>query len=446
MAPSTARSRAAPSVLIVGCGVAGLTLARFLSRSGVPCRVFEASSHGARADRGLGLWGRSQAALSELGLDPVLHRSHFIPAAAYRNREGTWLSRCSDNNPANARRVCTLRESALLAALAEGLPEGTIVPAAELVGAQEHEDRVALSFADGATAEGSIVVGADGVRSAVRRLLWPAAAAARDTGLVSWSGILDRGDFTELAFESLGGGRRFACVPLGGGAAFWFATRRAVTADCGAQALGELRDAYAGWHDPVPRVLHAAACAAAEAAMERGPAGLGSPGLGAALRAERILTAPRAFSAGRAALLGDAANALPINLAQGAAAAIEGAFVLGSALARHSAPFFHHERAFAEYRRVHEPRLRQCELVTRFTEGLASPASPALEAARDSMRLVPRPLNGWVFDAALEWSLGDRPGRTRALWPLETSWRGGGGASCGGDGVSGGGGGGGGGG
>ena len=37
------------------------------------------------------------------------------------------------------------------------------------------------------------------------------------------------------------------------------------------------------------------------------------------------------------------------------------------------------------------------------------------------MRFVPQPLNGLVFDAALEFSLGDVPASTRAAWPLATA-------------------------
>ena len=65
--------------------------------------------------------------------------------------------------------------------------------------------------------------------------------------------------------------------------------------------------------------------------------------------------------------------------------------------------------------------MRQCRVVTAFTELLAAPASPPTEALRNAMRLVPRPLNGWIFDTALELSLGDRPARTRAMWPLATA-------------------------
>ena len=149
------------------------------------------------------------------------------------------------------------------------------------------------------------------------------------------------------------------------------------------------------------------------------------------LRCERLHVTPRTarWWAGRAVLVGDAAHALPINLAQGAACAIEGAFTLSAALAdalggsRAGAPLETAvaAAAFARYQAGHEARVRQCRVVTAFTELLAAPASPPTEALRNAIRLVPRPLNGWIFDTALELSLGDRPARTRAMWPLATA-------------------------
>ena len=56
--------------------------------------------------------------------------------------------------------------------------------------------------------------------------------------------------------------------------------------------------------------------------------------------------------------------------------------------------------------------------MTAFTELLAAPAGPLAEGARNAMALVPAPINGFVFDSFLEYSLGDVPSATAALWPL----------------------------
>ena len=77
-----------------------------------------------------------------------------------------------------------------------------------------------------------------------------------------------------------------------------------------------------------------------------------------------------------------------------------------------------HAAAFRAYETAAAPRVAQCRRVTAFTELLAAPAGPVAEGARNAMALVPAPINGFVFDSFLEYSLGDVPSATAALWPL----------------------------
>jgi 2-polyprenyl-6-methoxyphenol hydroxylase-like FAD-dependent oxidoreductase len=170
---------------------------------------------------------------------------------------------------------------------------------------------------------------------------------------------------------------------------------------------------------------HAAAAGAPTAALAGALSA--TMGHGGAPRCERIFTAPplARWHEGRAVLLGDAAHAMPINLAQGAAAGIEGAYLLGAALsAIGSAPSLGElDAAFGTYHAAHAPRVRQCRVLTAFTEALAWPASPPTEAVRNAMALVPQPLNSAIFDTALGLSLGDLPASTRERWPLSIHTR-----------------------
>ena len=106
----------------------------------------------------------------------------------------------------------------------------------------------------------------------------------------------------------------------------------------------------------------------------------------------------------------------------GAALSMEGAYQLGTRLgAVDSATADLHtlHSAFADYQDAHAARVAQCRTVTAFTQLLGTPSSRMTEAIRDSMRFVPQPMNGWVFDAFLDYSLGDLPARTRSKWPLD---------------------------
>ena len=426
--------------------------------------VLDEHARHSRPDRGLGLWNRSQEALRRLGAWQALRMlTHRIPPAAYRDRQGHWLSRCSEG-ATNSLRVATVLESKLLDALADGMDEGTLRFGAKVTAVREAADRVVVALDDGNEVHGSLVVGADGPHSLVRRCIFGESTRAVDTGLVSFSGILPHRAITKvdefhgtraklrpesLAFETLSGGQRFALVPLRE-SAFWFATMSADSpaalqaldkdvADAtverqgvGPQTLARLRQAYAGWHDPIPAVLHAAACAEAEAQMGSHNERDGGPHRHQDLdiaqgmvRCQRIVTVPplSRWHTRRCVLVGDAAHGMPINLAQGAAAAIEGSFLLGRQLAMNllDCPDEASQagaicQALASYERAHKPRIDQCRTITSFTALLARPANPVSESVRNSMRFVPRAINERIFDAFLEWSLGERPRSTARLY------------------------------
>ena len=99
---------------------------------------------------------------------------------------------------------------------------------------------------------------------------------------------------------------------------------------------------------------------------------------------------------------------------------IEGAFVLGetlgTALRGRSLDAQAIRQAFAEYESLHRPRVEQCARLTALTSFLAAPASAASEGVRNGIRYVPEPINSAIFDICLEYSLGERPASTRALW------------------------------
>jgi len=120
-------------IAIVGAGVGGLSLARALNRLGVQnITVFDRRlSPLPRTDRGLGLWDDSQSCLRALDV-PIDTIGYSIPPAAYRNKRGTWLSRCSQT-PENLSRVRSVSQNDLLGKLSDGI-EPSIVFGRELEG------------------------------------------------------------------------------------------------------------------------------------------------------------------------------------------------------------------------------------------------------------------------------------------------------------------------
>ncbi|GAA3455116.1 FAD-dependent oxidoreductase [Dactylosporangium matsuzakiense] len=180
-------------VAIVGGGIGGLALAQGLRRGGVAVEVFERDAGLAARRQGyrIHLDGRAAKALHEC-LPPQLYElfRHTLatPGTALtvlderlnvRHRGATGggadprvVEPAALSAPANRQ---TLRE-----VLATGL-EDTITYGRSCTGYDEGPGGVRLHFADGSSAEADVVVGADGVGSAVRRRRLPDARVV-DTG------------------------------------------------------------------------------------------------------------------------------------------------------------------------------------------------------------------------------------------------------------------------
>jgi 2-polyprenyl-6-methoxyphenol hydroxylase-like FAD-dependent oxidoreductase len=218
-----------------------------------------------------------------------------------------------------------------------------------LVGVVETPIGITACFADGSTAAGDVLIGADGIRSTVRTLIDPAAATPAYTGLLGFGGrvpvassVADQSDAMHFVF----GKRAFLGYwkdPDGG--AVWFGnlprdepmTATQARAIPAADWLRLLRELYA---DDLPgREL-----------LERTvPEQLIVAGAG------EILTKVEHWSRGRMVLVGDAVHAPSSSSGQGASLAVESAIQLARCL--RDIPDL--TSAFAAYERLRRPRVEK---------------------------------------------------------------------------------------
>jgi 2-polyprenyl-6-methoxyphenol hydroxylase-like FAD-dependent oxidoreductase len=181
---------------------------------------------------------------------------------------------------------------------------------AEVVGV-EADGRVRIAGRGFESAD--LVVGADGLRSAVRRSIAPD-AEVRPAGYAAWRAIAPVVTEPGRWVEAWGRGARFGMLEVGGGETYWFATENAEPGrpDGGRELLLER---FSDWPDPV------------RALIEATPAE-------EILRTDvHYLEPPARWSAGSVTLVGDAAHATTPGVGQGAGQALEDAVALGEAVA-----------------------------------------------------------------------------------------------------------------
>ncbi len=296
----------AGTAVVVGAGVGGLATAIGLRGAGWRVSVLERRAEPERYGTAFGIHPTAQAALDRLGVGEAFRR-RAVPyrSARIRTPRGKVLASLPlERIERRAGRPELLISrphllDALLARLAALGGEVTV-----RAGVEAH-DVPAL------VAEHDLVVGADGIGSAVRTALLGGRSGPRRIGTVAWIGIADFE--SGIHGETWGRGRFFGMTPVEPGRTNWYATvPEATTAE-------ELRDRFAGWHEPIPRIL-------AET----------DPATWIRYEMRHLFPALRSFvHGGKVALVGDAAHAMTPNLGQGACTAILDAEALTRAVARH---------------------------------------------------------------------------------------------------------------
>jgi 2-polyprenyl-6-methoxyphenol hydroxylase-like FAD-dependent oxidoreductase len=169
--------------LIVGAGIAGLTLAGLLSRQGQIPTVVDRRPDIADQGYGLALWPHGSRVLHSLGLhDDFVAGSE--PMGEYVARDGAGNLLTASPMPASVSsygHLGVIARSDLLGLLATSLADVHVRSGVTIERLTETGGDVEVGFDDGSTGTFDLVVGADGIHSRVRELLF-GRIAERDTG------------------------------------------------------------------------------------------------------------------------------------------------------------------------------------------------------------------------------------------------------------------------
>ena len=168
-------NRVTRTALIGGAGIGGLSAAISLRKAGWNVRVFERAASVRELGFALLVAPNAMAAIRELGVaDVVLARGVAPTRGEARRMDGTILKRADYPPPEvmGGPTIVALRP-VVHGALLEAVGEDTVTLGCEATGFSAAGDRATLRTADGDIAEGDLLVGADGAKSVIRRVLHP---------------------------------------------------------------------------------------------------------------------------------------------------------------------------------------------------------------------------------------------------------------------------------
>jgi len=363
-----------PVALIVGAGIGGLAAGIALRRAGWDVRIVERAATPREIGFGLGLAPNAIAALRELGVaDAVIARSVTPTVAEIRHVDGRVIRRFAGDLlglPAGDRPSIILRPT-LHGVLLDALPPGAVEVNRAAVRFDAGGTPVRLELADGTSATGDILVGADGIGSAIRAQLHPAEPPARPSGYFAVRGVspaVNRLDGLQ-ALWYFGHGLEAGVIQASPNAIYWFLSLLADDVRAGPLDVGSVMRRLTTGFD---RQFHAIAGAT--------PA--------ADLRLDELLVrAPLAqWGAGRVTLLGDAAHPMLPHTGQGAAQALEDAVGLGRAVQAGGDPI----AALRRYEAVRSRRTRRVVAMGPRIARITTTKNPVVAVLRNSaIRFAP---------------------------------------------------------
>lgn len=188
-------------VIIIGGGIGGLAFALHLHAKGIPCRIFEAVSEIGTVGAGINILPHGVRDLAALGLLPALDEvgirtkdaSYFNKWGQHIYTEPAGLDAGYDFPQFSIHRGDL--QQVLLKAVVERLGADAVKTGYRCAGIEQDEASVTVHFNDpsGATlppVRGRIAVGADGIKSVVRRQFYPDEGDPVYSGLMIWRGVL----------------------------------------------------------------------------------------------------------------------------------------------------------------------------------------------------------------------------------------------------------------
>src|SRR5215470_144836 len=312
------------NVIIVGGGIGGLFTANALIARGFKVAVYEQAPAIGEVGAGVFLTPNSMRQLARVGLGSAIEGrgARVGRESRYLRDDGTEIAPVQVTDSAGWNATFGMHRADLVDILAGALPADIMHTGHRASGFAQDGDVARVSFANGAVAQGDVVVAADGIHSELRPYVFPPSRPVF-SGSVAYRGLVEHAaiaPWPTAAWQMwLGKAKHFLAFPVRAGELVNYVGFVPADAEMKESwsAPGDpavLRREFAGWDPRIERLLAQVRTTFRWALYDREPL--------------------PTWTRGRLTLLGDAAHPMLPHLGQGANQAIEDGMALATILKR----------------------------------------------------------------------------------------------------------------
>jgi salicylate hydroxylase len=315
-------STTALRVAIVGGGIGGVAAANALLQRGMDVRVYEQASALTEVGAGVAIQPNGLRMLRRLGLgDDILRWGARWIDPRFCRADGTFIAPMWPPDRAGQIEFYGMHRADLLGMFVDRLPPDVVKTGHRCIGFEQDDKQATVSFANGERASADVVVGADGIHSALQPYVVEPSAPV-PSGSMAYRGVIPAAsvDWPAGAMRNwLGAGKRFMVYPVRAGELINYVgfvptdeqMKESWSAPGDPAALAQ---EFAGWDPLVEAILAQVHTCFRWGLYDREPL--------------------PTWTNGRLTLLGDAAHPMLPHAGQGANQAIEDGIALAAILAQ----------------------------------------------------------------------------------------------------------------
>ena len=374
---------------VVGGGIGGLAAAAVLTRAGIEASVYEQAPEIGEIGAGVLIGPNSVRLLHRLGLAAVIDEvgGWVGEGSTYYRHDGTKVAPVMTTDSSGWAAMYGMHRADLVDVLRRAVPGRRVHPGHRAVSFAQDTEKARVTFENGAVAEADVVIGADGIHSAMQPFVTEQATPVF-SGQISYRGMLDTTRvpwWPERIFQVwMGEGKHVIVFPVRAG--------RMLNFVCFVPADEEMRESWSAPGDPD--------------ALRAAFAGFAAPVTDLHRQVDSTFwwclydREPLAeWTRGRLALLGDAAHPMLPHLGQGANQSVEDAFALAAVLRDTSSADV--PAALRHYAQVRRRRTNVVQANSRRNGERYDQVNRTADS-RDRELVDTRKLRAWLYDYDVE--------------------------------------------